>query len=200
MCSKKGNSYTCWWLIYTFPLLLLLLSFSLWVSISCDHLLSIFPPICLCLLFVLIPFHTALLSLSLLCLRGTHFIFLVHIHILVQLLNFYLLIIAGLSLCAAAFWRMGGTAAPERESVCVCVRKRGRQKEKEREKLPIMFPLWVSVCLLLSVAFSEPQYHVVLINFPGSVLKTPHSASPLHINKRSFACMRLCLCVCRYEI
>ena len=39
--------------------------------------------------------HIALLSpcLSLLCLKGTHFIFLVHIHILVQLLNFYLLII-----------------------------------------------------------------------------------------------------------
>lgn len=113
-----------------FPFLFL----SLWVSISCDHLLSIFPPICLCLLFVLIPFHTALLSLSLLCLRGTHFIFLVHIHILVQLLNFYLLIIAGLSLCAAAFWRMGGTAAPERESVCVCVWERQGDRKRKKER------------------------------------------------------------------
>lgn len=147
VCSKKGNSYTCWWLIYTFPLLLLLLSFSLWVSISCDHLLSIFPPICLCLLFVLIPFHTALLSLSLLCLRGTHFIFLVHIHILVQLLNFYLLIIAGLSLCAAAFWRMGGTAAPERESVCVCEKERETERERKREAPNYVSTLGLGVSL-----------------------------------------------------
>lgn len=120
---------------------------SLWVSISCDHLLSIFPPICLCLLFVLIPFHTALLSLSLLCLRGTHFIFLVHIHILVQLLNFYLLIIAGLSLCAAAFWRMGGTAAPERESVCVCEKERETERERKREAPNYVSTLGLGVSL-----------------------------------------------------
>ena len=92
------------------------------------------------------PYRSILLSspcLFLLCPKGTHFIFLVHIHILVQLLNFYLLIImeVSFSLCAADFWCMGGTAAPD----------------EEREKLPIMFPLWVSMFLLPSVSFSAPQ-------------------------------------------
>lgn len=204
VCSKKGNSYTCWWLIYTFPLLLLLLSFSLSLSLGLHFLRS----------FALnIPSH---LSLSLVRLDTVPYSTPLPVSPVPQGDTFYIFSAypyfsavteflpldhrRSLSVCRCFLAHGWDSSTRERKCVCVCVRKRGRQKEKEREKLPIMFPLWVSVCLLLSVAFSEPQYHVVLINFPGSVLKTPHSASPLHINKRSFACMRLCLCVCRYEI
>jgi len=99
--------------------------FCLFLTLICSHYLK--PSVSISCSS---QYHSTLLSsrcLCILCPKGTHFIFLVHIHILVQLLNFYLLIIAKVSSTLCHLFLLHGWDS----------------KTRETEKLPIASPLWV---------------------------------------------------------